>query len=246
MLTVVLETHPTKQLLYKYKDTDIRIRDLSGKRNYIRFEKDNKSNHNPAVSIWILPIVTNSDVEFDSVDIIETLIQYYIAKEKYDNDTDSRLRLRITDAIVTTSYWMLFVSVDNVEIIIKNCHFKQTKSDMPYGFFYSNNHVINLTMENTILEGRLVTKMVGGIAHFKNCTFKDTPVRPDTSLLDFRDSQVTVDSCRFSNIFLQNVMPLHKFNNESEKVISPKQNAFVITGNMCNSDHRKHVQYHSK
>jgi len=227
MLIVVLETHPTKQFLYKY--LNVGDNPVTWKIKYIRFEKDNKSNRNPAVNLSNSPISMNRVVEFVSVDIIETFINYARIKKSYNDD---KLRLRITNAIITNSYlWLyLYVSI-NVEIIIKNCHFKQTKLNMPYP---DKNPLINITIENTILEGSLVMEMDGGIAHFKNCTFKDTPVRPDTSLLSFRDSQVTIHSCRFSNIFFQNFMPSHKFNNKSEKAISPKQNAFVITGNMCN------------
>jgi len=48
LLTVLLETHPTKQFVYKYKEIrNIRIRKkklYSFNTNYIRFEKENKSN----------------------------------------------------------------------------------------------------------------------------------------------------------------------------------------------------------
>jgi len=268
-LTIVLASDPVRRLVY-----ELYYIFTGGEGQYIRFEKDNKSNRNPAIVYWLFERgyggVTNVTVEINSVDLIKSpdLLEVKTKKEY----TNVKIRLYITDALITdnglTEHFVYITNVDYVEIIIKNCKFELTNL-LPASVLRvwiklhsSNNSPMKIQIENTSISGKPFLEMVGGVAQFKNCTFKDAQVARSVSLLAFRNSTVTMESCRFFNILLgdymtsqEKLMRLHfkrkflrnlpRYNNEQltamrlheiddERAQSVfKRNAFVFTSNNC-------------
>ena len=237
--TIVLESHPTRQIVYKCKQYTV-----SEVGHHVRFEKDNKTNRNPSISISFtlyqrIQEAINITVEFKSVNVIGKVQLFDISKRhrKFHN-RDINVRLFLTDALITkgkkeNSFVNIF-DLGYVDIVIRNCRFLGSR---PKKWFklHSNNaqYPLNITIENSRMQGIVFLEMVNGIAHLKNNIFRYINVPRGGSLLNFRDSTVTMDSCRFLDISLsQHYEGPSEIYDTRFKFFYSKQNAFVVTGTM--------------